>query len=215
MAEASKDEVEKKPRVEHVKGQPHPKLKQTQQQKKYRVVETSKYPVLGAALLKEKGKKVYVVEGIIDDTPFKMGVRRGIPLEFGLMLKQTPDIFALTRKANPKDTAKQKKEQSEEELRANEERNRRLYQVTVASMVVVIDEDTEEPLIDPKTRQFIPLFSYGGVGGEYPIEDISDPVLVDLYDAVMEVQAPAAAAAMLNQFQNGSRDTGSDEGSRA
>ena len=196
---------EKKERVEHIKGQPHPKTKQVQpRQKNFRVVETSEYPVLGAALLNKKGKKVYIVEGIIDDTPFKMGVRRGMPIEFGLMLKLTPDIFALTKKNETEDTTNTDK--SEEELRLAEDRNRVLYQVTVASTVVVIDNETEEPLIDPKTKQFIPLFSYNGMGGEYPIEDISDLVLVGLYNAVMEVQAPAAAAEMLNRFQDGSRD---------
>ena len=73
--------------------------------KTHRVVGTgvSKKPVLEAGLLDRKGKKVFVVECLIDDEEFKMGVRRGVPYEFGLMLRQTNDVFALTRKPDADD----------------------------------------------------------------------------------------------------------------
>ncbi len=81
----------------------------------------------------------------------------------------------------------------------------------VASTVVLIDDD-DEPILDD-SGEFILLFSCGGVGGENPIEDISDLVLKKLYAMVMEVQAPKAAADVLNRFQDDGRKRGrsSDE----
>ena len=169
--------------------------------KRVRVVETSQHPVLSAALLKRKGKKVYIVEGIVADEPFKIGIRRGVPLEFQLMLNQTGDVFALQRDKTAKDENQTQAEKAENDWQNIEKTNRRIREVLVASTVIVINKK-EEPLIDPETGQFIPLFSLNGVGGEVPVEEIDDLTLLDLYDAAKEVQAPAAAAAVLNQFQD-------------
>ena len=163
----------------------------------FRVVETSKHPVLGADLLKRKGKKVYVVEGFIDEEPFKIGVRRGIPLEYQLMLNVTADIFALR---SDKKTEGEEASKSEEEIKDIIDTNRKIHQITVASTMVLIDEE-ENALMDPDTGEFIPLFSIDGVGGEMPIEDLSDLLLKHFYELVMEVQAPKAAADVLNRFQ--------------
>ena len=177
--------------------------------KTHRVVGTgvSKKPVLGAGLLDRKSKKVFVVECLIDDEEFKMGVRRGVPYEFGLMLRQTNDVFALTRKPDADDNTLTQKQRSEEERKALIAENKRLYQIMVASMVVEIDEETDEPVLDDEGN-FIPVFSYNGIGGEIPIEDQSDIMLNVLYSAVQEVQAPTEAADALNRFQNGSRKRG-------
>ena len=104
-------------------------------------------------------------------------------------------------------TRSHKNNAGEEERKALIAENKRLYQIMVASMVVEIDEETDEPVLDDEGN-FIPVFSYNGIGGEIPIEDQSDIMLNVLYSAVQEVQAPAEAADALNRFQNGSRKRG-------
>ena len=172
--------------------------------KRFRIVEpkTSKYPVLNAELLGRKGKKIFVAEGIIDDEPFKIGIRRGVPIETQLMLKVTADVFALRGKKSADDTeGGEPPKRDPSTWHSLGETNREIYAITVASMMVLIDED-DAPITDPDTGQFVPLFSRNGVGGEVPIEEMSDLVLSDLYNMVQEVQAPSAAADMLNEFQN-------------
>ena len=61
MEETRKDDVEKKPRVEHVKGQPHPKLKQSSE-KAIRVVETSDAPLMTPDVLANDERKFDIVE---------------------------------------------------------------------------------------------------------------------------------------------------------
>ena len=175
-------------------------------EKRYRLVDpkTSKSPILNVDLLKRKGKRVHIAEGIIADMPFRIGIRRGIPLEFQLMLNQTGDVFALQRDKTAKDENQTQAEKTGNDWRNIEQSNRQIREILVASTMVVINED-DEPLIDPETGQFIPLFSLNGVGGEMPIEEIDDLTLMDLYEATKEVQAPAAAAAVLNQFQESGR----------
>lgn len=196
----------KKERVEHVTGQPHPKkIQATPQQKRYRLVEqkASKHPILNVDLLKRKGKKVHIAEGVIGDQPFRIGVRRGVPLEFQFMLNQTSDVFALRRDKTAGEDDQPEAEENKSDWKSIEESNRSIREIMVASTVVVIDEN-DEPLINQNTGQYIPLFSLNGVGGDFPIEHLDDLTLLDLYDAVKEVQAPEAAAAVLNQFQEGS-----------
>ena len=170
--------------------------------KKFRIVEqkTSKYPVLNAELLGRKGKKIFIAEGIIDDEPFKIGIRRGVPIETQLMLRVTADVFGLRRNKKSED-AEDQPQQDPSTWQSVAETNREIHEIKVASMMVLIDEE-DEPIIDPDTGQYVPLFSRNGVGGEVPIEEMSDLVIGDLYRMVEEVQAPSAAADMLNEFQN-------------
>ena len=171
--------------------------------KRFRIVEpkTSKYPVLNAELLGRKGKKIFVAEGIIDDEPFRIGIRRGVPIETQLMLRVTADAFALRRKKPEDAEDTEQPQQDPSTWHSVAEANREIYAIKVSSMMVLIDED-DEPVIDPDTGQYVPLFSRNGVGGKVPIEEMSDLVLGDLYQMVEEVQAPSAAADMLNEFQN-------------
>ena len=181
-------------------------------QQRSRVVETSAYPVLNADLLKRKGKKVFIAEGILYDEPFKIGVRRGVPIEFQLMMRNSPDVFGLRKKPEKTDEKDgeppEKPQQTDDEAREISEQNRKFHQIFVASLVVQIDAETEEPLIDDDTGQYIPFFAVNGIGGDVPIEEQSDDVLEMLYELAREVQAPSALAAILNDFRGGSGGRG-------
>lgn len=163
--------------------------------KRFRVVEVSDAPVLTDKLIKKKGKKTYTVECVFDDEIFSIEVRRGMPLEFAILLQVTAEVYALAEKPNTKtqDADKaEKPKRTEEESRVAEEGDRKIKQITVSSMVVRTVK---------KTKKIVPIFSFNGKGGKIPIEDQSDKFLKMLYDAVMAVNAPEGSADALSRFQ--------------
>ena len=72
--------------------------------KRVRVVETSDVPVFTDKLIKAKGKKTYTVEFVFDDDIYQIEVRRGMPMEFAVLLKLTAEVYALRRKRISEET---------------------------------------------------------------------------------------------------------------
>lgn len=169
--------------------------------KRVRVVETSDAPVFTDKLIKEKGKKTYTVEFVFDDNIYQIEVRRGMPLEFAVLLQVTAEVYALRRKRlNEENQDANKHAEIEAEIaRLREEEDRQIKQITVASLVVRILK---------KTKEIKLVFSINGEGGRIPIEDQSDLLLAALYNCVMEVQTPEGFTDALNRFQGISRDDG-------
>ena len=172
--------------------------------KRFRVVEKSDAPVFTDKLIKEKGKKTYTVEFVFDDDIYQIEVRRGMPMEFAVLLQVTADVYALRRKRSSEENqdADKQPEKEAEAARLREEEDRYIKQISVASLVVRIDEETEE---------ILPVFSFNGKGGEIPIEDQSDLLLGAFYNAVQEVHTPEGYADALSRFQGVSGDDGDGE----
>ena len=179
--------------------------------KRMRVVETSDAIVFTDKLIQEKGKKTYTVEFVFDDDIYQIEVRRGMPMEFAVLLKVTSDVYALRRKRNAENGSEANPDADEQEARAvseaeaarlREEEDRLIKQINVASMVVRTDK---------KTKEMVPVFSFNGKGGSLPIEDQSDLLLNALYHAVLEVHTPEGYADALNRFQGVSRNDGGGE----
>ncbi len=183
---------------------------QQKKKQKVKVVESSAAPVLSAELVKEKGKKTYTVECLIDDTVFQIEVLRGVPFHISVMLRKTAEIYALRQRTTdaadaedvPDATDATIDEETEQQV---SEEDRHIKRLLVSSLVVQTDADT---------GQIVPVFSYNGFGGSIDIEAQSDIFLSVLYDAVMEVQVPEGSADALDRFhgvgeQHGS---GADDG---
>ena len=66
--------------------------------KRFRVVEKSDAPVFTDKLIKEKGKKTYTVEFVFDDDIYQIEVRRGMPMEFAVLLQVTADVLRAPQK---------------------------------------------------------------------------------------------------------------------
>ena len=173
--------------------------------KRVRVVETSDAPVFTDQLIKKKGKKTYTVEFVFDEDIYQIEVRRGMPMEFAVLLKVTAEVYALRRKRNIEENQDAEKldEVAAEKSRLREEEDRVVKQIIVASLVVRTIK---------KTKEIKLVFSLNGKGGKIPIEDQSDLLLAAFHDAVMEVQTPEGYADALNRFQTWSGDDGSGEG---
>ena len=169
--------------------------------KRVRVVETSDAPVFTDTLIKKKGKKTYTVEFVFDDDIYQIEVRRGMPMEFAVLLQVTAEVYALRRKRIREETpdADKHPEIEVEASRLREEEDRQIKQITVASLVVRTLK---------KTKEIKLVFSINGEGGRIPIEDQSDLLLAALYNCVMEVQTPEGFTDALNRFQGISRDDG-------
>ena len=172
--------------------------------KRFRVVETSDAPVFTDKLIKEKGKKTYTVEFVFDDDIYQIEVRRGMPMEFAVMLQITAEVYALRRKRLSKDNpdAEKQPEVEAEKARLRDEEDRHIKQIQVASLVVRTNK---------KTKEIAPVFSLNGKGGKIPIEEQSDLLLGAFYQAVMEVQTPEGFSDALSRFQGVSGDDGSGE----
>ena len=181
------------------------------QRQRVRVTTTSDAPLLSERLIREKGKKTFTVECIIDDEVFQIEVLRGVPLQLGVLLKKTADIFALqsaqlTAASDPGDPdapvdGEMSEAQDLEALQALEAEELRIRRLMVSSLVVQTDSET---------GQTVPIFSCGGEpAGRIPIEEQSEKFLGILYDAVMEVQAPRGSVAALDRFSRVGRDDGS------
>lgn len=162
---------------------------QVLKKKKFRVVKESKAPALTADFIKEAGKKFFTVEVLIDDQVRQINVLRGVPLTTALLLQKTADIYALSRKSDEDEPPKKRSEA--EGIEQTEKDEREFKQRFTASMVV---ED------GTLTGQITPVFSYNSIGGSIPIEDVSDKVLLILYDAVMDVQMPDGSVEALRRF---------------
>ena len=173
--------------------------------KPFRVVESSDAPILTDKLIKDKGKKTYTVEFVFDDDIYQIEVRRGMPMEFAVLLKVTADVYALRRKRSSEENqdADKQPEKEAEAARLRTEEDRHIKEITVASLHVSTNK---------KTKEIMPVFSFNGKGGKIPIEDQSDLLLNALYNAVMEVQTPAGYADALSRFQRLSGDDGDGEG---
>ena len=111
--------------------------------KRVRVVETSDAPVFTDKLIKAKGKKTYTVECVFDDDIYQIEVRRGMPMEFAVLLKLTAEVYALRRKRISEENQDAENQDAEkldevaaEKSRLREEEDRVVKQIIVASMVV-------------------------------------------------------------------------------
>ena len=177
--------------------------------KSFRVVEVSDAPLLTDDFIKSKGKKTYTVEFVFDDDIYQIEVRRGMPLEFSVLLKVTGEVYALRRnrdaESKQSDGEDQQTQNTADVSQQRSEEDRNIKQIIVASMVV---------RKDPKTKELIPVSSLNGKGGKIPIEDQSDLLLAAFHDVVMEVQTPEGYTDALHRFQTRSGDDGSGEDNR-
>ena len=171
--------------------------------KSFRVVEVSDAPLLTDDFIKSKGKKTYTVEFVFDDDIYQIEVRRGMPLEFSVLLKVTGEVYALRRnrdaESKQSDGEDQQTQNTADVSQQRSEEDRNIKQIIVASMVV---------RKDPKTKELIPVSSLNGKGGKIPIEDQSDLLLAAFHDVVMEVQTPEGYTDALHRFQTRSGDDG-------
>ena len=165
-------------------------------QKRMRVVEVSDAPIFTDEIIKAKGKKTYTVEFVFDDDIYQIEVKRGLPMEYAILLQVTADVYALYPDKD-KDETKEQVEVSEEEKERRKAEFKLVKQLIVVKMVVRTDEETGE---------VYQVFSLDGTGGNIAIEAQSDLLLDLLYNAVMEVQTPAGYAEALRRFQERHRN---------
>ena len=166
---------------------------------KHKVVEESVAPVLTPDVLLSKGRRFFQVEIVLDDQIVSVFVLRGVPMQVGLLLRKTSDVYALQveklRSIADGDDAAAAETLDPETLESLAAEERTLREVFVASMVFV-----------QNGNEHAPFFSYKGEGGSYPVESLSDTFLRIFYEAVMAVQTPEENIATLARFHGIDRD---------
>ena len=133
--------------------------------KSFRVVEVSDAPLLTDDFIKSKGKKTYTVEFVFDDDIYQIEVRRGMPLEFSVLLKVTGEVYALRRnrdaESKQSDGEDQQTQNTADVSQQREEEERNIKQLIVSSMVVRTEK---------KTKALIPVFLSTARVERYPLK---------------------------------------------